>query len=138
MLIDLSFHHVGRDPKIDKTIDSNVRKLEKLLSSFSPDLVRLHGLMEFTAPHQGPVCSLNLWLPTGRLHFRHEGDTPLFAIHDCFKHLIEQVKKHMAVVRGEGEWRRRQPAKKRTSGNGSRPSRTTVRTRAKSPAKELP
>ena len=136
MLIDLSFHHVGRDPKIDKTIAANVRKLEKLLSSFSPDLVRLHGLMEFTAPHQGPVCSLNLWLPTGRLHFRHEGDTPLFAIHDCFKHLIEQVKKHMAVVRGEGEWRRRQPAKKRISSNGSRPSRTAVRANAKSRAEE--
>jgi len=138
MLIEFSFHHVVRDPMIDKAIAANVRKLEKLLARFSPDLVRLHGLMEFTAPHQGPVCSLNLWLPTGQLNFRHEGDTPLIAIQDCFKHLIAQIKKHMAVVRQEGVWRRRLPAKKRTSGNGSRPSRTTVRTRAKSPAKELP
>jgi hypothetical protein len=136
MLIEFSFHHVVRDPMIDKTIDSNVRKLEKLLSSFSPDLVRLHGLMEFTAPHQGPVCALNLWLPTGSLNFRHEGDTPLIALHDCFKHLIEQVKKHMAVVRQEGVWRRRLPAKKRISSNGSRPSRTSARAKAKSRVKE--
>jgi hypothetical protein len=136
MLTEFSFHHVARDPLIDKTIDANVRKLQKLLSRFSPDLVRLHGLMEFTAPHQGPVFSLNLWLPTGRLNFRHEGDTPLIAIQDCFKHLVLQVKKHMSVVRGEGEWRRKKPVRKRTSTNGSRPARTTVRTKAKPRAVE--
>jgi ribosome-associated translation inhibitor RaiA len=109
MLVQFSFHHVSSDSKIDKAIQSYVRKLEKLLIRFSPDLVRLHGVVEFTAAHQGPVCSLNLWLPTGRLNFRHEGDTPLTAIQDCFKHLIEQVKKHMAFLRREGEWRRRKP-----------------------------
>ena len=136
MLIEFSFHHVARDPLIDKKIASSVRKLEKLLSRFSPDLVRLHGLMEFTAPHQGPVFSLNLWLPTGRLNFRHEGDTPLIAIEDCFHHLIEQVKRHKAFVRREGVWRRRPPAKKRTSSNGSGPSRSAVRAKAQTGAEE--
>ena len=130
MHIDLSFHHVSRVPKIDKTVALNLRKLEKLLSRFSPDLVRLHGVMEFTAPHQGPVCSLNLWLPTGRLHFSHEGDTPLTAVQDCFKHLIAQVKKHKAFVRREGVWRR-QPVKKGTAGK-SRVSRTRGRTAVRS------
>ena len=139
MHTDLSFHHVSRDPKMDKTVASNVRKLEKLLSRFSPDLVRLHGMMEFTAPHQGPVCSLNLWLPTGRLNFRHEGDTPLTAVQDCFKHLIAQVKKHKAFVRREGVWRRPQAAKK---GNGtgpvakSRVARSAVRTGVRSEAED--
>jgi ribosome-associated translation inhibitor RaiA len=117
MLVQFSFHHVSQDSQIDKAIQSHVRKLERLLSRFSPDLVRLHGLVEFTAAHQGPVCSLNLWLPTARLNFRHEGDTPLTAIQDCFKHLIEQVKKHKAFLRKEGVWRRREqksrPASKR-------------------------
>jgi ribosome-associated translation inhibitor RaiA len=115
MLVRFSFHHVSRDTQIDKAIQSHVRKLERLLSRFSPDLVRLHGLVEFTAAHQGPVCSLNLWLPTARLNFRHEGDTVLTAIQDCFKHLIEQVKKHMAFLRKEGEWRRRKPKSKPAS-----------------------
>ena len=119
MLVQFSFHHVSNDAKIDKVIQSQVRKLEKLLIRFSPDLVRLHGVVEFTAAHQGPVCSLNLWLPTARLNFRHEGDTPLTAIQDCFKHLIEQVKKHMAFLRKEGEWRRRKPK--------SKPARAAVR-----------
>jgi ribosome-associated translation inhibitor RaiA len=112
MLVQFSFHHVSRDTLIDKAIQSHVRKLERLLIRFSPDLVRLHGLVEFTAAHQGPVCSLNLWLPTGRLNFRHEGDTPLTAIQDCFKHLTAQVKKHKAFLRREGEWRGRKPKSK--------------------------
>jgi len=136
MLIEFSFHHVVRDPLIDKTIDSNTRKLQRLLTHFSPDLVRLHGLIQFSTPHQGSVCSLNLWLPTGQLHFRHEGDTPLIALQDCFKHLIAPVKKHMGMVRGDGDWRRRKPAKKQISGNGARPSRTRVRAKAKSRAEE--
>lgn len=136
MHIHFSYHHIHRDSKIDKTVDANVKKLEKLLSSFSPDLVRLHGLLEFNAPHQGPVCALNLWLPTGQLNFRHEGDTALIALQDCFKHLIAQVKKHMAVVRQEGVWRRRQAVKKRGSSNGSRPSRSKVRSRPRPLAEE--
>ena len=111
MLVQFSFHHVTNDSKIDKAIQSHVSKLERLLSRFSPDLVRLHGLVEFTAAHQGPVCSLNLWLPTARLNFRHEGDTPLTAIQDCFKHLTEQVKKHKAFLRREGVWRRKPKSK---------------------------
>ena len=134
MHIHFSYHHVVRNSSIDKTIDSNVRKLEKLLSSFAPDLVRLHGLMEFTAPHRGAVCSLNLRLPTGQVNFRHEGDTPLVALQDCFKHLIEQVKKHKAFVRGDGEWRK--PIKKKSSGNGARPSPAPVRAKAKSRAEK--
>jgi hypothetical protein len=131
MHIELSFHHVSRDSRIDKTIASNVRKLEKLLSRFSPDLVRLHGQLEFNAPHQGAVCSLNLWLPTGTLSFRHEGDTHLTAVQDCFKHLIEQVKKHKAFVRREGAWQREAPVKKRVA--NTRP-RVKAKSRARSKA----
>ena len=135
MHVHFSYHHVTHDQKIDKTISTNLQKLEKLLSNFAPDLVRLHGLMEFSAPHQGAVCSLNLRLPTGQLNFRHEGDTPLIALQDCFKHLIEQVKKHKAVVRGDGDWRRRKPAKAKLSDNGSEPARAAARPKAKPRAK---
>lgn len=107
MHVHFSFHHVSRNASLDKKIDSEVRKLEKLLARFSSDLIRLHGVLEFTAAHKGPVCSLSLWLPTARLHSRHEGDTPLTALEDCFSHLIEQVKKHKQFLRREGVWKRR-------------------------------
>lgn len=131
MHVHFSYHHVVRDSLIDKTIATNLSKLEKLLSTFSPDLVHLHGLMEFTAPHQGSVCSLNLRLPTGQINSRHEGDTPLVALQDCFKQLIAQVKKHKAVVRGDGDWRRRKPAKAKVSANGAGSARTPVSAKAK-------
>ena len=107
MHVHFSFHHVPRNGQIDKKIASQVRKLENLLSRFSSDLIRIHGVLEFTAAHQGPVCSLSLWLPTARLHTRHEGDTPLTALEDCFGHLIEQVKKHKTFLRREDVWKRR-------------------------------
>ena len=107
MHVHFSFHHVSRNAQIDKTINSQVNKLEKLLGRFSTDLIRIHGVVEFSAAHKGPVSSLNLWLPTARLHTRHEGDTPLTAIQDCFDQLIEQVKKHKTFLRREGVWKRR-------------------------------
>ncbi|OFV95722.1 MAG: hypothetical protein A3H28_15705 [Acidobacteria bacterium RIFCSPLOWO2_02_FULL_61_28] len=107
MHIHFSFHHVSRNAQIDKTITSQVTKLEKLLGRFSSDLIRIHGVVEFSAAHKGPVCSLNLWLPTARLNTRHEGDSPLTALQDCFNQLIEQVKKHKTFLRREGVWKRR-------------------------------
>ena len=88
MHVHFSFHHVPRNAQIDKAIRSHVGKLEKLLSRFSSDLIRLHGVLEFSAAHQGPACSLNLWLPTARLHSRVEKGTPLTILQDCFDHLI--------------------------------------------------
>ncbi|MBI4460742.1 MAG: hypothetical protein HY648_11885, partial [Acidobacteria bacterium] len=107
MQVHWSFHHVPRNPRIDKAIQSSTRKMEKLLERFSPDLVHLHGLLEYNAAHQGPVCSLNLWLPTGQLHSREESGTELAALKACFDQLIEQVKKHKQVLRRESVWKRR-------------------------------
>ncbi|MBI3894803.1 MAG: hypothetical protein HY313_02615 [Acidobacteria bacterium] len=102
-----SFHHVTRNPQIENAIHSYTRKLEKLLGRFSPDLIHLHGVLEYSAAHQGPVCSLNLWLPTGQLHSREEGGTDLAILKSCFDQLIEQIKKHKEVLRRESVWKRR-------------------------------
>ena len=107
MHIHFSFHHVSRNAQIDKTITSQVNKLEKLLGRFSSDLIRIHGVVEFSAAHKGPVCSLNLWLPTARLNTRHEGGSPLTALQDCFDQLIEQVKQQKTFLRRESVWKRR-------------------------------
>ncbi|MBI1955450.1 MAG: hypothetical protein HYS38_03555 [Acidobacteria bacterium] len=107
MQVHWSYHHVTRNPQIEKAIHSCTRKLEKLLASFSPDLIHLHGVLEYNAAHQGQVCSLNLWLPTGQLHSREEGGTPLAVLKSCFDQLVEQAKKHKQVLRRESVWKRR-------------------------------
>ncbi|MBI4443538.1 MAG: hypothetical protein HY649_09220 [Acidobacteria bacterium] len=107
MHVHFSYQHVSHNLQIDKAIRQYVAKLERLLNRFSNDLIRLHGLLEYNAAHQGPSCSLNLWLPTSQLHARHEGGTPLTALQTSFNHLIEQVKKHKQVLRREDVWKRR-------------------------------
>jgi len=107
MHVQFSFHHVSRNPQLDKAITSHVKKLEHLLTRFSPDLIRLHGIVELSAVKQGPICTLNLWLPTARLHAREAGGTSLTDLQKCFDQLIEQVKKHKQFLRREGVWKRR-------------------------------
>ena len=107
MHVHFSYQHVSRNPQMDKTIQQHVGKLGRFLTRFSPDLIHLHGMLEFNAAHQGPMCSLNLWLPTAQLHARHEGGTPLAALQTCFNQLLEQVKKHKQVLRREDVWKRR-------------------------------
>ncbi|MBI4463929.1 MAG: hypothetical protein HY647_04420 [Acidobacteria bacterium] len=107
MRVHFGYQHVSQNPQMDKAIRQHVTKLERLLKRFSPDLIHLHGLIEYNAAHQGPACSLNLWLPTAQLHARHEGGTPLTAIQACFSHLTEQVKKHKQMLRREDVWKRR-------------------------------
>ncbi|OFW26790.1 MAG: hypothetical protein A3H27_16140 [Acidobacteria bacterium RIFCSPLOWO2_02_FULL_59_13] len=107
MHVHFSYQHVSHNLQIDKAIRQYVAKLERLLHRFSNDLIRLHGLLEYNAAHQGPSCSLNLWLPTAQLHARHEGGPPLTALQVCFNHLVAQVKKHKQVLRREDVWKRR-------------------------------
>src|SRR3989304_5517266 len=103
MQVHFSFQQGTRNSQLDKIIDSHVRKLDRLLVRFSPDLVHLHGGVELSAPTQGPLCSLNLWLPTGRLHASERGRALSTVVRASFDHLLEQVKKHVQVLRREGE-----------------------------------
>ena len=109
MLVHFTYHHVVRNPQLDKTIRSHVQKLEKLLIRFSPDLVHLHGALESNGAHQNLVCSLHLSLPTAQLHARQEGGNVLTDLQACFDHLVEQVKKHKRALRRKEAWRRRRP-----------------------------
>ena len=107
MHVHFSYHHVSRNPQLDHAVDSHVEKLKKLLIRFSPDLVHLRGILEFNSPHHEAVCSLNLWLPTARIHARESGASLLAVVQACFNELLEQVKRHKRVLRREGVWKRR-------------------------------
>ena len=104
MQVHFSYQHGSRNPELDKVIDMHVGKLAPLLIRFSPDLVHLHGMVDFSATKKGQLCSLNLWLPTARLHATEQGHDLLAAVRAAFNHLREQVKKHNQVLRREGEW----------------------------------
>lgn len=107
MQVHFSYHHGSPNPQLEKIIDTHVRKLDQLLVRFSPDLVHLHGVIEFGTTKQGTICSLNLWLPTARLHAKERGKELSAALRASFDHVEEQVKKHKEVLRREGEWKRK-------------------------------
>ncbi len=121
MHVHFSYHHVSRNPQLDHAVSSHVEKLKKFLIRFSPDLVHLRGMLEFNSPHHEAVCSLNLWLPTARIHARESGASVLTVVQASFSELEEQVKHHKRVLRREGVWKRRsfkfqQEAKKLQAG----------------------
>ena len=107
MHVHFSYHHVSRNTQLDHAVSSHVEKLKKLLVRFSPDLVHLRGILEFNSPRHEAVCSLNLWLPTARIHARESGGSVLAVLQACFNEVLEQVKRHKRVLRREGVWKRR-------------------------------
>ncbi|HWP86117.1 MAG TPA: HPF/RaiA family ribosome-associated protein [Terriglobia bacterium] len=119
MQVHFSYHNVPRTEQIDRVIQKNLRKLERLLSHFAPDLVHLHGTLESNGTHKNTVVSLNLALPTGQLHSREQDASLLKDLQSCFDQIVAQLKKHKEALRREESWRRERP--KRAAAGRSRP-----------------
>ncbi|MSO20573.1 MAG: hypothetical protein EXQ56_08945 [Acidobacteria bacterium] len=113
MQVHFAYHHVVRTAQIDKTIALNTEKLNKYLKHFEPDLVHLHGVLEYNSAKDIPTCSLNLSLPSAVLHAKETDDSILSALQECFKDLLRQVNKHKASLRREATWHRHPPLKVR-------------------------
>jgi ribosome-associated translation inhibitor RaiA len=93
---------------IDDETKRHVMKLEKLLKSYVPDLVQLHGTIEKRARKEEYLFSLNLSLPTGTLHATGEASDVRACVKAAFAEIETQVKKHMALLRKDYEWKRKQ------------------------------
>ena len=100
--------HEWREP-IEEETKRRVAKLEKLLKSYVPDLVQLHGTIEKRPRKEEYLFSLTLYLPTGTLHATGEGTDVRACVKIAFAEIETQVKKHMALLRKDYEWRRKRP-----------------------------
>jgi ribosomal subunit interface protein len=109
MQVHFSYHNVPKTKQLDQVIQKNMKKLEKLLSHYSPDLVHLHGTLESNGARKNITVSLNLALPTGQLHSRESEGNLAKDIQACFNQLIDQLKKHKEALRREDTWRRELP-----------------------------
>ena len=115
MQVHISYHNVPRTKQLDHVIQKNMKKLEKLLSHYSPDLVHLHGTLESNGAQKNTTVSLNLALPTGQLHSREKEGNLLKDVQACFNQLVDQLKKHKEALRREGAWRRERPPRRTSS-----------------------
>jgi ribosome-associated translation inhibitor RaiA len=109
MKLSINYKHVESHKPVEHEVGRHAAKLGKLLQSYSPDLVLLHGAFSKTPRTDENSCSLNLSLPTGTLHATGTGATVRTSCKKAFSELEAQVKKHQARLRKDYEWRRKRP-----------------------------
>lgn len=109
MKISISYKHVDSREEVEKQSERHIAKLSKLLKTYEPDLVQLHGVFTKNARDQSSSFSLNLSLPTGTLHATGVGDGVRASCKKAFAELESQVKKHQQRLRKDYEWKRKRP-----------------------------
>jgi len=109
MKLSINYKHVESHKPVETEVERHVVKLEKLLKSYSPDLIQLHGGFTKNARTDEISCALNLSLPTGTLHATGTGASVRTGCKKAFSDLEAQVKKHQAKLRKDYEWKRKRP-----------------------------
>jgi ribosome-associated translation inhibitor RaiA len=106
MNVSLSYKHVDSQEVVAGEVTRRLDKLGKLLKSYQPDLIQLHGV--FSANHRTheQSLSLTLSLPTGTLHATGSGKNALAGCKNAFSEIEGQLKKHQSVLRREHQWKR--------------------------------
>lgn len=109
MKLSISYKHVEAHEAAEEQNQRHIEKLERLLKSYQPDLVQLHGAFSKNPHNQELSFSLNLSLPTGTLHATGTGGNVRASCKKAFAELEAQVKKHQARLRKDYEWKRKRP-----------------------------
>jgi ribosomal subunit interface protein len=107
MKISISYKHLELREPVEEEIARYLDKLNKLLKSYAPDLVQLHGSFEKHPRKTEYTFSLNLSLPTGTLHSTGTGLDVRLSIKQAFVELEAQVKKHQSKLRKDYQWKRK-------------------------------
>ncbi len=109
MKFSMSYKNVELREPVQTGIKPHLTKLEKLLKSYSPDLVQLHATLAKQARKEEYNFTLNLKLPTGTLHCVGIGSDIRGSLKTAFSELDGQIKKHKDHVRHDYEWKRKRP-----------------------------
>ncbi len=107
MKLSISYKHVDAHEIVEKQNARHIEKLTRLLKSYEPDLVQLHGGFSKNPHNQEHSFSINLSLPTGTLHATGVGGNIRAACKKAFVELEVQVKKHQSRLRKDYEWKRK-------------------------------
>lgn len=108
MKISLSYRGLETHAGFEKLVKQHCGKMGKLLSAYDPDLVQCHGAVEFRAKKSEYSLSVNLVLPTATLHSVHTAKDVHSTVHEAFRELGGQLKKHKEKLRHEHHWKRKQ------------------------------
>lgn len=109
MNFSMSYKNVEAREPVEKECAPHLKKIEKLLKTYEPDLVQVHGAFEHLQKKSEYSFSLNLSLPTGTLHCVGSGNDIRKSLKMAFTELEGQIKKHQARLRRDYEWKRKRP-----------------------------
>src|SRR5579859_1659759 len=109
MKLSINYKHVESHKPVEVEVARHVVKLEKLLKSYEPDLVQLHGGFSVNPRTEAVACALTLSLPSGTLRGTGEAAAVRTSCKKAFSELESQVKKHQAKLRKDYEWKRKRP-----------------------------
>lgn len=99
-------YKAGKTPEIEREFQNQLKKLERRLQAFNPDLVHFHAIVD-EQNGQGASTSLNLRLPTGQMAVQKSGENILAAVKNAFADLLSQLNKHKELLRGQWNWKSR-------------------------------
>jgi len=109
MNVSVSYNQIEMRQPAETEVNRCAGKLERLLKSYSPDLVHLRGGFEKHPRKVEYNFSLNLSLPTGTLHATGVGPDLRLSVKRAFAELQRQVKKHLQKLRKDYQWKRKRP-----------------------------
>ncbi len=118
----------GKTSEVEREFEIQIRKLERRLQVFKPDLVHLHAIVD-KRNGQGPSASLNLRLPSGQLAVQKTveiGENVLAAVKAAFADLLLQLTRHKDLLRTQWSRRRRQEEQGAAMQAAAPSDRTTV------------
>jgi ribosomal subunit interface protein len=107
MKIAISYKHVESPKDVEAAVERHLAKIGKLLKTYAPDLVQLHGDFEKHLRRTEFNFSVNLSLPTGTLHATGKGPDAKTSARAGFTELESQIKKHQSRLRKDYEWKRK-------------------------------
>jgi ribosome-associated translation inhibitor RaiA len=109
MKLSISYKYVESHDTVEAEASRSMKKFDRLLKSYEPDLVQLHGVFSKNPHNPEHSFSLNLSLPTGTLHATGTGKNVRASCKKAFSELEVQVKKHQSRLRKDYEWKRKRP-----------------------------
>jgi RNA polymerase sigma factor (sigma-70 family) len=107
-------YKAGKTPDVEREFQHQLKKLERRLQVFKPDLVSFHAIVD-QENHRSASTSMNLRLPSGQIAAQKSGENALAAVKAAFADLLSQVNKHKELLRGQWTRQSRREAKERSA-----------------------
>lgn len=109
MIFSITYKNVDLREPVEVEAGKHTAKLGKLLKSYAPDLIKLHGVLAKLPRKEEFTFVLNLTLPTGSMHCTGRASDVRSSLKLAFTELETQIKKHKDHLRHDYSWKRKRP-----------------------------